>query len=98
MPDKKHHEHPTREARHELPGGKQGEDKHEQGKEEPGQALVRHLPGGGLSGTAVVSRIGPSVTSMSATKSAIRSEDLRQTMSTPTAKHPTMMASVSATV
>ena len=44
---KKHHEHPTREARHELPGGKQGEDKHEQGKEEPGQALVRYLPDGG---------------------------------------------------
>jgi len=47
LPDKKHHEHSTREARHELPGGKQGEDKHEQGKEEPGQALVRYLPGGG---------------------------------------------------
>jgi hypothetical protein len=46
----------------------------------------------------LVSMIGPTVTSMSATKSAIRSSDLRQTISVLITKHTTTEASVSATV
>jgi hypothetical protein len=42
----KYDESPARPARHKLPSGKQGEDKHEQGKSEEAQTFVQHLPGG----------------------------------------------------
>jgi len=54
--------------------------------------------GEGISLRALVSLIGPIVTSMSATKKAMRSSDLRQTITVLTTKHITIVASVSATV
>jgi hypothetical protein len=51
-----------------------------------------------LADIELVAMIGPNVTSMSATSSAMRSSDLRQTISVLTAKHTTTEASVSATV
>jgi hypothetical protein len=59
---------------------------------------VGTLHGEGIGSRVLVSMIGPNVTSMSATKSAIQSSDLRQTISALTTKHTTTEASVSATV
>src|SRR5260221_14219102 len=46
----------------------------------------------------LVAMIGPNVTSMSATSSAMRSWDLRQTITVLTTKHTTTEVSVSATM
>ena len=54
--------------------------------------------GEGLAGIVLVARIEPNVTSMSATKSAIRSSDRRQAISVLMTKHTATEASVSATV
>src|SRR6266446_2830083 len=57
---------------------------------------VGTLHGEGIDRRVLVSMIGPNVTSMSATKSAMRSSDLRQTISVLITKHTTTEASVSA--
>src|SRR5258708_6148904 len=51
-----------------------------------------------LPDTELVAMLGPNVTSMSATSSAMRSSDRRQTISVLTTKHATTEASVSAIV
>src|SRR5258708_13057961 len=52
----------------------------------------------GLARRRVIALSGPKVTSMSATNSAMRSSDLRQTITVLTPKYNTMVASVKATV
>src|SRR5438876_7870649 len=52
----------------------------------------------GLADTAFVAMIGPRVTSKSATKSAMRSSGLRQTINVLTTRHTTAEASVSAII
>jgi hypothetical protein len=55
--------------------------------------------GKGLAGTVIVARlIGPNVTSMRATNSAMRSSGLRQTITVLTTKHTTTEVSVSTTM
>src|SRR5260370_398449 len=54
--------------------------------------------GEGIADTLLVALTGPKVTSISATKSAMRSSGLRQTISVLTTKHTTTEANVRATV
>src|SRR6266702_3390070 len=51
-----------------------------------------------LADTEFVAMIGPNVTSVSATSSAMRSSDLRRTINVLTTRHTTTEASVSATM
>src|SRR5215472_11293234 len=54
--------------------------------------------GKGMATTELVATSGPNVTRRSATRIAMRSSDLRKTISVLTTKHTTIVASVSATV